>query len=66
MVHAAGNPSLDALAQGTVIQFSGKEAVSEPFTFDITVVSGEKTLNFALAVGQPFSMAVAPGGSSAE
>lgn len=58
---AAGNPSLDMLAQGTVVQFSGKEAVSEPFAFELTLASNDKAINFALVVGQPFTMAVAPG-----
>ena len=59
--HAAGNPALDTLAQGTVVQFSGKEAVSEPFVFELTLAANDKTINFALVVGQPFTMAVASG-----
>ena len=59
--HAAGNPVVDALAQGTVVQFSGKEAVSEPFTFDLTIAANDKAINFSLVVGQPLTMAVAPG-----
>ncbi len=59
--HAAGNPALDTLAQGTVVQFSGKEAVSEPFSFDLTIAANDKAINFSLVVGQPFTMAVAPG-----
>ena len=59
--HAAGNPALDSLAQGAVVQFSGKEAVSEPFTFDLTIAANDKAINFSLVVGQPFTVAVAPG-----
>lgn len=59
--HAAGNPVVDVLAQGTVVQFSGKEAVSQPFDFDVTIAANDKNLNLALAVGQPIAMAVAPG-----
>jgi hypothetical protein len=58
---AAGNPTVDALSQGTVIQFSGKEAVSEPFAFDVTLATGDKALNFAQIVGQPLTIVVAPG-----
>ena len=61
MGQAAGNPALDTLAQGAVVQFSGKEAVSEPFVFELTIASIDKAINFALVVGQPFTMAVAPG-----
>ena len=60
-VRAAGNPALDSLAQGTVVQFSGKEAVSEPFTFDLTIAANDKAVNFSLVVGQSFTTAVAPG-----
>lgn len=60
---AASNPALDALAQGSVVQFSGKEAVSEPFAFDVTIATKDKALNVGLAVGQPLTIAVAPGRS---
>jgi len=60
-VRAVGNPVVDALAQGTVVQFSGKEAVSEPFIFDLTIAANDKAINFSLVVGQPLTMAVAPG-----
>lgn len=58
---AAGNPVVDALAQGTVLQFSGKEAISQPFDFDVTLSTNDKNLNLALAVGQPIAIPVAPG-----
>jgi len=58
---AAGNPVLDALAQGAVVQFSGREAISEPFAFDIVVAAADKALNLSLVAGQPFTIAVAPG-----
>ena len=61
MGQAAGNPSLDTLAQGAVVQFSGKEAVSEPFGFELTIAAIDKAINFSLVVGQRFTMAVAPG-----
>jgi type VI secretion system secreted protein VgrG len=60
-VAAAANPALDALAQGSVVQFSWKEAVSEPFTFDVTINTSDKALNFAQVVGQPLTIGVAPG-----
>lgn len=60
---AAGNPVVDALAQGTVVQFSGTEAISRPFDFDVTVSINEKNLNFAGAVGQPIALTLAPGRS---
>ncbi|MDP2384548.1 MAG: type VI secretion system tip protein TssI/VgrG [Nitrospirota bacterium] len=59
--HAAGNPALDTLAQGTVVQFTGKEALSEPFMFELTVAAPDKALNFSLVVGQPLTIAVLPG-----
>lgn len=58
---AAGNPVLDALAQGTVVQLSGKEAVSEPFAFDVTIAAADKSLNLAMAVGQPIAVPIASG-----
>ncbi len=58
---AAGNPVLDALAQGSVVQLSGKEAVSEPFAFDVTIATADKALNVSSAVGQPFAVALLPG-----
>ena len=61
MGQAAGNPALDTLAQGAVVQFSGKEAVSEPFIFELTIAAIDKAINFSLVVGQPFTMAVGPG-----
>ena len=61
MGQAAGNPALDTLAQGAVVQFSGKEAVSEPFVFELTIAAIDKAINFSLVIGQPFTMAVGPG-----
>src|SRR5512134_1723761 len=61
MAHAAGNPVVDTLAQGTVVQFSGEEAISQPFDFDVTIATNEKALNMALAVGQPVTLTVASG-----
>lgn len=60
-VRAAGNPVVDVLAQGTVVQFSGKEAISQPFDFDVTLSTNDKNLNLAQAVGQPIAIPVAPG-----
>lgn len=60
-VHAAGNPVMDALAQGSVVQWSGKEAVSQPFAFEVTIATNDKALNLGLAVGQPITITVAPG-----
>lgn len=62
-VMAAGNPVVDALALGSVVQWSGREAVSEPFAFDVTIATKDKALNVGLAVGQPLAIAVAPGRS---
>lgn len=59
--HAAANPVVDALAQGTVVQFSGTEAISQPFNFDVLVSTNEKNLNLAGAVGQPIALNIAPG-----
>lgn len=60
---AAGNPTIDALSQGAVVQFIGKEAVSEPFSFEVTIATKDKDLNLGLAVGQPIVLTVAPGRS---
>ena len=58
---AAGNPVVDALAAGTVVQFSGNEAVSQSYEFDVTISTSDKNLNIALALGQPIAVAAAPG-----
>ncbi len=58
---AGANPVVDALAAGTVVQFSGKEAVSQAFEFDVTVATSEKNLNMPLALGQPIALSGAPG-----
>lgn len=58
---AAGNPVVDALSQGSVVQWSGKEAISQPFDFEVTVATNDKGLNLAGAVGQPVALTVMPG-----
>lgn len=58
---AAGNPTIDALSQGAVVQFIGKEAVSVPFSFEVTIATKDKGLNVGLAIGQPITLTVAPG-----
>jgi uncharacterized protein involved in type VI secretion and phage assembly len=58
---AATNPALAMLSQATVVQFSGREAVSEPFIFDVDVAAADKALNFAMVVGQPLTLSLAPG-----
>jgi type VI secretion system secreted protein VgrG len=58
---AGANPVVDALAAGTVVQFSGKEAVSLAYEFDLTIATNDKNLNMALAVGQPIAVSGAPG-----
>jgi type VI secretion system secreted protein VgrG len=63
VVPAAGNPVVDTLAQGTVVQLSGTEAISRPFDFDVTVSINEKNLNLAGAIGQPIALTIAPGRS---
>lgn len=57
---AAGNPVIDVLAQGAVVQWSGTEAISQPFVFDVSL-STKEGLNLAQAVGQPIALTVAPG-----
>ena len=61
LIQAAGNPAVDALAQGSVVQWSGKEAVSQPFVFEVTIATNDKALNLGLVAGQPITMTVAPG-----
>jgi type VI secretion system secreted protein VgrG len=58
---AGANPVVDALAAGTVVQFSGKEAVSQAFEFDVTVATSDKNLNMSVALGQPIALSGAPG-----
>lgn len=60
---AAGNPAIDALSQGAVVQFIGKETVSEPFSFEVMIATKAKDLNLGSAVGQPIVLAVTPGRS---
>ncbi len=61
IVFGAGNPVVEALTQGTVVQFSGQEAVSQPYQFDITIATADKALNLGLAVGQPIAVPIASG-----
>jgi type VI secretion system secreted protein VgrG len=58
---AGANPVVDALAAGTVVQFSGKEAVSQSYEFEVTIATGEKNLTLASAVGQPIAVPIAAG-----
>ena len=58
---AGANPVVDALAAGTVVQFSGKEAVSQTYEFDVMVATSDKNLNLSLALGQPIAVPVAAG-----
>lgn len=57
---AAGNPVVDALTQGAVMQWSGTEAISQPFSFDVGI-STKEALNLTQAVGQPIALTVPPG-----
>ena len=59
---AGANPVVDALAAGTVVQFSGKEAVSQTYEFDVMVATSDKNLNLSLALGQPSQFPWPPGG----
>ena len=43
------------------MQFSGTEAVSQPFAFELTIATKDNTLNLAFIVGQPLTLAVLPG-----
>lgn len=56
----AGNPVVDGLAQGAVMQWSGTEAISQPFAFDVGI-STKEALNLTQAVGQPIALTVPPG-----
>ncbi len=58
---AAGNPVVEALTKGSVVHFTGKEGVSVPFEFDVTVATGDRALNVGMAVGQPIAIGVAAG-----
>lgn len=60
-VLGAGNPTIDVLSQGSVVEFTGKEAVSEPFSSDVTIATNDKGLNLTLAVGQRIALSVGPG-----
>jgi type VI secretion system secreted protein VgrG len=61
VAYGAGNPVVDALAQGTVLQFTGQEAISQPFQFDVTIATNDKGLNMAVAVGHPIAVNLVPG-----
>lgn len=58
---AAANADLAALSQGSVVQFTGTERISQPFSFDIDLTVPNPALNFANVVGQPLNLGVAPG-----
>ncbi len=54
----ATNPDLAALSQGSVVQFTGTEGISQPFAFDIELTASNPILNFANVVGQPLKIAI--------
>jgi type VI secretion system secreted protein VgrG len=56
-----GEPGSCGTGAGEVVQFSGREAVSRPFEFDVTIATTDKALNLGLAVGQPITVTVAAG-----
>ena len=58
---ASANPDLTALAQGSVVQFTGSEHISQPFAFNIEATVPHPSLNFANVVGQPLKLTIAPG-----
>jgi type VI secretion system secreted protein VgrG len=58
---AGANPVVDALAAGAVVQFTGNEAVSQTYEFDVTIATTDKNLTLASAVGQPVTIPVAAG-----
>lgn len=58
---AGVNPVVDALSGGTVVQFSGKEAVSQAYEFDVIIATGDKNLAMASALGQPIVVPIAAG-----
>jgi len=58
---AGVNPVVDALSGGTVVQFSGKEAVSQAYEFDVTVATSDRNLVLNSVLGQPIAVPVAPG-----
>ena len=58
---AAPNPDLDALSQGSVVQFNGTERISQPFVFDLDITTPSSALNFDNIVGRPFQIAAARG-----
>jgi type VI secretion system secreted protein VgrG len=59
IVFAGVNPVVDALSAGTVVQFTGKEAVSQAYEFDVTVATNDKNLSMGSALGQPIVVSVA-------
>ena len=60
---AEANPDLAALSQARVIQFTGTERLSQPYSFDIEVAAPNPALNFTGVVGQPLQVQLAPGKS---
>ena len=58
---AAVNPELAALAQGSVVQFTGFECISQPLVFEIDLTVAHPALNFANVVRQPLQVTVARG-----
>jgi len=60
---AAPNPDLDALSQGSVVQFTGTEHISQPYEFDLEMMVPNPALNFDHIVGQPVHITVTRGRS---
>lgn len=58
---AATNSDLAALAQGSVLQFTGTERISQPFAFEIDLTVPHPALNFANIVGHPLQLTVTRG-----
>lgn len=58
---AAGNPVVETLSQGAVVQWSGSEGISRPFSYDVTIATNDKALNLTLAAGQPIAVSLPPG-----
>lgn len=58
---AATNPDLAALSRASVVEFSGTERISQPFTFDLELSVPHPALNFSNVVGQSLLLTLAPG-----
>jgi type VI secretion system secreted protein VgrG len=58
---AGANSVVDALAAGNVVQFSGRESVSQAYEFDLTIATSDKNLAMGSALGQPIVVPVAAG-----